>query len=185
MTATLCSGKSALRKPNGSDLPATGARYHSTTSAEIFQFRRNSSEAADESQLSDDRELALMNLMKAGDFDARQQMVTRNLRVVLNSTRRYANKGIRIFGLLKAGNQGLEHALENFGQEGGRYFSTYAAWCIRRNIEHVLLNPEGSSPAVAGKSNHAQYRIIPSGDADPSSLCLVPDSRLHTHGKID
>ena len=85
-------------------------------------------------------------LIKEGDFDTKQNMITRNLRQVLDSNRRYPNREIGIFDLLKAGNRGLEHALENFAQKNGERFSIYAASCIRHNIEHAILNRDSCFP---------------------------------------
>jgi DNA-directed RNA polymerase sigma subunit (sigma70/sigma32) len=109
-----------------------------------------------EIRLSED--LALMNLIKAGDFDAKQKLITRNLCQVLKSYRRYANNGVGIIELLKAGNRGLAEALERFEHEGAAGFSGYAAWSIRQHIERILLNQEGWRPALPKKPNHVQHR---------------------------
>lgn len=103
--------------------------------------RRNAASAADEA-----RDLALMRSIKAGDFDTRQQLVTSNLLHVLRSNRCYGRSGTGIFDLLKAGEHGLVHALENFEREGHGRFSAYAASCIRLHIEHAL-NPRPPAPA--------------------------------------
>lgn len=126
-----------------------------------------------------------MNLIKAGDFDARQKIIARNLRLVLNSTRRYASKGVRLFDLLRAGNQGLAHALENFEEGDGESFSAYASRCIRRNIEHAILNWDGRSPAWLEKSGHDRYRIVADGNANPSSVHLIRDPGLPAHDQIN
>lgn len=141
--------------------------------------------AAHESQLDEGQELTLMNLLKAGDFDARQKMIARNLRLALNGTRRYANKGIRLFDLLKAGNLGLAHALENFEREGHGRFSAYADQCIRQSIEYVIQNWDGCGPAWLEKSDHDRYRIVADGDANPSSVHLIRDPGLPAHGQIN
>ena len=163
------------------------ASNHSIATTRISppKQRRDFIDAAHESHLNDDQEMALLNLIKAGDFDARQKMIARNLRLALNSTRRYANKGIKLFDLLKAGNLGLAHALENFEHEGNGRFSIYAARCIRQNIEYAILNWDGCSPAWLEKSNHDRYRIVADGDASPSSVHLIRDPGLHTNGQID
>jgi len=142
-------------------------------------------DAAHESHLNDEQELALLNLIKKGDFDARQKMIARNLRLVLNNTRRYARKGIRLFDLLKAGNLGLAYALENFEPEDNERFSTYAARCIRRNIEYAILNWDVRNPPSLGKADHDRYRIVAGSDADPSAVHLIRDTGLPTHDQID
>ncbi len=138
-----------------------------------------------EPQPGDDRERTLMNLMKAGDFDARQNMIACNLRLVLNGNRRYANKGVRLFDLLKAGNLGLEHALENFETEGKGRFSAYAAHCIRQNIEHTIQNWDSRRPPPLGKPDHDRYRIVADNGTNPSAVHLIRDHGLPPHDQID
>src|SRR5574340_1510674 len=128
---------------------------------------------------------SLLNLLKAGDFDARQKMIARNLRLALNGTRRYANKGIRLFDLLKAGNLGLAYALENFEHEGHGRFSAYADQCIRQSIEYAIQNWDGCGPAWLEKPDHDRYRIVANGDANPPSVHLIRDPGLPAHGQIN
>lgn len=96
-------------------------------------------------------DLALMRRIKAGDFDTRQQLVISNLLHVLRSNKSYARNGTGIFDLLKAGERGLVHALENFEREGNDRFSAYAASCIRLHIEYTL-NPRRSAPVRAPRN---------------------------------
>jgi RNA polymerase nonessential primary-like sigma factor len=49
-----------------------------------------------------------------GDFDARQTMIERNLRLVVNIAKHYLNRGIPLLDLVEEGNLGLMHALEKF-----------------------------------------------------------------------
>lgn len=109
--------------------------------------RRDAASATDAAH-----DLALMHRIKAGDFDTRQQLVTSNLLHVLRSNKSYARSGTGIFDLLKAGERGLVHALENFEQEGHGRFSAYAASCIRLHIEHTL-NPGRPAPARTLRPN--------------------------------
>ena len=185
MTGNINSRKSALHVSNEPDFPGTETGCRPTAPAEILQFRHphNANDAVHGSPLNDDRDLALMNLIKAGNFDTKQSLITRNLCLVLKSAKRYANKGASIFDLLKAGNLGLEHALENFRPEDGECFSTYTARCIREKIEHALLSRNSCDPAVPGKSGHDRYRI--GGNANPPPVRLIRDSYLLTHGQID
>ena len=69
--------------------------------------------------------------------DIWQKIISHNLRVGLvdNIAKRYVNRGIELSELVKEGNLGLTHALENFELEGGLRFSAYAARCICQNIE--------------------------------------------------
>jgi RNA polymerase nonessential primary-like sigma factor len=52
--------------------------------------------------------------VRAGDFPARQTMIERNLRLVVNIAKHYLNRGIPLLDLVEEGNLGLIHALEKF-----------------------------------------------------------------------
>lgn len=121
----------------------------------------------------DSHERALMLRIKAGDTDAKQKLITGNLRHVLHSNKRYAGNGARIFDLLKAGNLGLAHALDNFETEGDGIFSAYAATCIRRHIECALnldqRPQQRSTPARhCGERQQAARRIAAQQDSCPN-----------------
>ncbi|MCK9258805.1 MAG: RNA polymerase sigma factor RpoS [Azoarcus sp.] len=85
-------------------------------------------------------EAALSRRVRQGDFEARQTMIERNLRLVVNIAKHYLNRGIPLLDLVEEGNLGLIHALEKFDPERGFRFSTYATWWIRQNIERAIMN---------------------------------------------
>lgn len=90
--------------------------------------------------LTAEEEGVLTRRVKAGDFEARQTMIERNLRLVVNIAKHYLNRGIPLLDLVEEGNLGLMHALEKFDPERGFRFSTYATWWIRQNIERAIMN---------------------------------------------
>ncbi|NMF90528.1 RNA polymerase sigma factor RpoS [Aromatoleum petrolei] len=90
--------------------------------------------------LTADEEAALARRVRTGDFQARQTMIERNLRLVVNIAKHYLNRGIPLLDLVEEGNLGLMHALEKFDPERGFRFSTYATWWIRQNIERAIMN---------------------------------------------
>jgi RNA polymerase nonessential primary-like sigma factor len=85
-------------------------------------------------------EIELSRRSLKGDFEARQTMIERNLRLVVNIAKHYANRGLTLLDLVEEGNLGLIHALEKFDPERGFRFSTYATWWIRQNIERAIMN---------------------------------------------
>ncbi|MFP5411090.1 MAG: sigma-70 factor domain-containing protein, partial [Gammaproteobacteria bacterium] len=61
--------------------------------------------------LTAEEEVALARRVVEGDFDARQIMIERNLRLVVNIAKHYANRGLTLLDLVEEGNLGLIHAL--------------------------------------------------------------------------
>jgi len=90
--------------------------------------------------LTAEEEVALARRTVQGDFEARQTMIERNLRLVVNIAKHYSNRGLTLLDLVEEGNLGLIHALEKFDPERGFRFSTYATWWIRQNIERAIMN---------------------------------------------
>ena len=117
----------------GEHLPADDEHFSDAT-------YRYLSEIAANSLLNAQEEAALARRVRAGDFEARQIMIERNLRLVVNIAKRYLNRGIPLLDLVEEGNLGLIHALEKFEPERGFRFSTYATWWIRQGIEHAIMS---------------------------------------------
>lgn len=90
-----------------------------------------------------------------------EKIISCNLRVALvdKIARRYVNRGVALSDLIREGNLGLTHALENFETEGGSRFSTYATRCIRQNIERAIISQSGAS-RISAASNVTQTSAI-------------------------
>ena len=77
---------------------------------------------------------------RAGDFPARQQMIERNLRLVVSIAKNYVGRGLPMTDLIEEGNLGLMHAIGKFEPDRGFRFSTYASWWIRQSIERAIMH---------------------------------------------
>ncbi len=89
--------------------------------------------------LSADEEQATALRARAGDFEARQRMIERNLRLVVSIAKHYSGRGLPMTDLIEEGNLGLMHAITKFEPERGFRFSTYATWWIRQSVERAVV----------------------------------------------
>ena len=77
---------------------------------------------------------------RQGDFEARQQMIEHNLRLVVSIAKHYLGRGLPMPDLIEEGNLGLMHAIGKFEPERGFRFSTYSTWWIRQHIERAIMH---------------------------------------------
>lgn len=86
----------------------------------------------------EEKELAI----KAADGDefAKEELINRNLRLVVSITKRYAKRGMDFLDLIQEGNAGLIKAVEKFDVTKGFKLSTYATWWIRQSITRALAS---------------------------------------------
>jgi RNA polymerase primary sigma factor len=70
----------------------------------------------------------------------KNELITRNLRLVVNIAKNYVNRGLSLLDMIQEGNIGLMKAVDKFKYEKGFKFSTYATWWIRQAITRALID---------------------------------------------
>lgn len=71
---------------------------------------------------------------------ARETLIKRNLRLVVNNAKRYKNRGLSFIDLISEGNSGLIKATQKYDWETGYKFSTYATWWVRQAITRAVAD---------------------------------------------
>jgi RNA polymerase primary sigma factor len=84
--------------------------------------------------LTAQQEIAIAKRVRAGDEEAMQELVKRNLRFVISVAKKYQNRGLALTDLIGEGNIGLLTAARKFDPDQGVKFISYAVWWIRQAI---------------------------------------------------
>ena len=132
-------------------------------------------------------EIDLARKIRAGDQDALQELVKRNLRFVISVAKKYQNRGLPLIDLIGEGNVGLLTAARKFDPDQGVKFISYAVWWIRQAILSSLAR-QGRTVRVPLNRTADLSRIIkasrdPAPEAAPRaerprSWRSSPDSRV-------
>jgi RNA polymerase primary sigma factor len=73
-------------------------------------------------------------------IDARNEFITRNLRLVISVAKHYLGKGLSFLDLIQEGNIGLMRATDKFDYKMGCKFSTYATCWIKQSITRAIMD---------------------------------------------
>jgi RNA polymerase primary sigma factor len=105
---------------------------------EIQQFMPSQS-AVDQLGEPCDGPAELLGAALTRSQQAREVMITANLRLVVSIAKQFAQHGVPLLDLVQEGNLGLMRAVEKFDPSRGYKFSTYASWWIRAYIARAIF----------------------------------------------
>src|SRR5215208_2199157 len=126
-------GKQAM--PPTSYRPAELAGY---TTDSLQQFLN---EAGRHRLLTGPEEIELAKRIERGDIEAKDRLITANLRLVVSIAKKYQGAGeMTLLDLVQEGVIGLIRAAEKFDWRKGFKFSTYATLWIRQAIQRGLAD---------------------------------------------
>lgn len=115
----------------------------------------------------------LLKKVKQGDKNAREDLISGNLRLVLSVIQRFSSRGENLDDLFQVGCIGLIKAIDNFDIDLGLRFSTYAVPMIIGEIRRYLrdYNPIRVSRSMRDTAYHAmkiKERIINETQREPT-----------------
>lgn len=101
---------------------------------------------------------ALIQKIKAGDKQAREEFIVGNMRLVLSLVKRFRIKNVSVDDVFQAGCIGLIKAIDGFDESFGVKFSTYAVPMIMGDIKRLLR--DGNSLRVSRSIRDMAYRVL-------------------------
>ena len=102
--------------------------------------------------------MELLRRSKAGDTQARQELIEGNLRLVLSVIQRFAGRGESVDDLFQVGCVGLIKAIDNFDVNQPVKFSTYGVPMIVGEIRRYLR--DNSAIRVSRSMRDTAYRVL-------------------------
>lgn len=94
---------------------------------------------------ADEASIVRRALMDLSEIDEglkfiRSRLVQANLRLVINISKKYLNRGLSFLDLIQEGNMGLMKAAEKYDYQKGYKFSTYSTWWIRQAMTRAIAD---------------------------------------------
>lgn len=86
-----------------------------------------------------DKEIELAKRSQKGDFEARDILISSNLRLVIKFAKKFSRQGVAVEDLIQEGNLGLCIAADKYDYRKGFKFSTYATWWILQKIRKLIV----------------------------------------------
>lgn len=123
------------------DLDTLEKEYASKSSAKVNDpVKMYLKEIGQVELLDPSEEPEIARRIQEGDEEAKQKLITANLRLVVSIAKKYVGRGMLFLDLIQEGNIGLAKAVEKFDYTKGFKFSTYATWWIRQGITRAIAD---------------------------------------------
>ncbi|MBO4620614.1 MAG: RNA polymerase sigma factor RpoD/SigA [Victivallales bacterium] len=134
--------------------------------------------------VSQEEEAELAKRIAKGDNEARDRLISSNLRLVVKIAHDFKGLGLPLLDLISEGNIGLMRAVEKFDPTKGAKLSSYAAWWIKQSMRRALANQARTiripvqSASKIGKIQNAKAKLIQKLGREPTDKEIANEINL-------
>tara|TARA_R110000751_G_scaffold94798_3_gene185058 strand:- start:3291 stop:4028 length:738 start_codon:yes stop_codon:yes gene_type:complete len=136
----------------------TGAVFSDVGSTKLYM-----SEIKQVKLLTQSEEISIAYRIKAGDESAVNELVSANLRFVVQVAKQYQGMGVELEDLIGFGNLGLFEAAKRFEAERGIKFISFAVWYVRAELQKALNDMGRTVRIPSHKTMTEEYSTISTG----------------------
>lgn len=114
----------------------------------------------------------LIYKMKEGDVEAKNTIISHNLKLAFHVAKKYAGRGVPLLDLVQEANLGLVKAVEKFDPDTGYAFSTYALWWTTATVRRYIQEYGGNIkiPTYVNERITKVDRVIREFEADGDTV---------------
>lgn len=129
-------------------------------------------------------EAQLAKRIAKGDQEARDILISSNLRLVVKIAHDFKGLGLPLLDLISEGNIGLMRAVEKFDPTKGAKLSSYAAWWIKQSMRRALANQARTiripvqSASKIGKIQNAKAKLTQTLGREPTDKEIATEINL-------
>ncbi len=129
-------------------------------------------------------EAQLAKRIAKGDQEARDILISSNLRLVVKIAHDFKGLGLPLLDLISEGNIGLMRAVEKFDPSKGAKLSSYAAWWIKQSMRRALANQArtiripAQSASKIGKIQNAKAKLTQTLGREPTDKEIATEINL-------
>lgn len=129
-------------------------------------------------------EAQLAKRIAKGDQEARDILISSNLRLVVKIAHDFKGLGLPLLDLISEGNIGLMRAVEKFDPSKGAKLSSYAAWWIKQSMRRALANQVRTiripvqSASKIGKIQNAKAKLTQTLGREPTDKEIATEINL-------
>ena len=134
--------------------------------------------------VSQKEEAQLAKRIAKGDQEARDILISSNLRLVVKIAHDFKGLGLPLLDLISEGNIGLMRAVEKFDPSKGAKLSSYAAWWIKQSMRRALANQARTiripvqSASKIGKIQNAKAKLTQTLGREPTDKEIATEINL-------